>query len=270
MNGKKPSQDSEWIKSARGKMISLTALLVVVPALINSGLDAYKAVANIPTNIYDRANDELFKKHFKNKPVLSQPVPVKTSEMTVEMLLEVYEDGDIFVKYGKFEQWFPFKPLTTASLQLVAEASAQSIQETNQREAPEERREIFHDIREIDLGKIDRESAQRDSLNLKAETIDRTYLLAEIKDDHPSLLHTSVRGYTATFAAEPGYRITKQDLRISSTNRFKLRSVELIKDGAEVRISYFLTSGPIIDQWRGWVKGTLWTTQRRVGRPAMP
>jgi hypothetical protein len=270
MNGKKPRQDSEWIKSARGKMISLTALLVVVPALINSGLDAYKAVANIPTNIYDRANDELFKKHFKEIPTISEPVPVKNSAMTVDMLLEVYPNGDIFIRYGEFRQWFPFKPLTAASLQLVAEASADTLQETNSHEAQEETREIFHDIREIDLGKMNRESAQRDSLNPKAETIERTYLLAEIKDDHPSLLHTSVRGYTATFAAEPGYRITKQDLRISSTNRFKLRSVELIRDGAEVHVSYFLTSGPIIDQWRGWVKGTLWTTQRRVGKTAVP
>ena len=54
MNDKAAAGSDGWLNSAQGKVVSLTALLVVMPALVDSGIVVYNAVAKIPTNIYDK------------------------------------------------------------------------------------------------------------------------------------------------------------------------------------------------------------------------
>jgi hypothetical protein len=262
MNGTASGRVGEWLMSIKGVVVALTALLVVVPALINSAHDVYNAVVRNPTNVYARTNDELFRKHFKDKPVLSQPLAIKTATQTAEMLLEVYENGDIFVKYGTFTQWFPVESLKAAGGPLVGDAAAQTLP------SPQAGRfEVAGAERlTIDVPAIRREADERKAQEAqrRVETIDRTYVLAQTKDDHPSLFSASSRVYTATFRAERGYRIIRHTVQISSASQFELRSADLTQDGSELRVTYSLASGPAMDRWRGWVKGTVQTVQQRA------
>lgn len=84
------------------------------------------------------------------------------------------------------------------------------------------------------------------------------------EDDHPSFLQPSSRDYLATYNAEPGYKIAKHNLRISSKNHFSLEKIELSESGAELNIKYKLTSGPMVDRWRGWIKSTIETVQLKI------
>jgi hypothetical protein len=90
---------SVWSK-AKGWIVGLTAILVVLPALINTGIDVRKAVLNIPKTDAERTNLELFKKYFNKPPVTAFPVPIKHSLGTVEAKFSIYDEGDIFVEYG--------------------------------------------------------------------------------------------------------------------------------------------------------------------------
>lgn len=99
-----------WLKSVRNSIIAATAVLVVVPALINSGIDVYETVRDIPRGSKERQNVELFQKHFKESPVFTAPLSIKGGGETRQVSIDVYENGDIFVLYGTNSQWFPFRP----------------------------------------------------------------------------------------------------------------------------------------------------------------
>ena len=93
---------------ARAWIVGPTGVLVVVPALINAGIDVYAAFAKLPKTEAERANVELFKKYFNKQPVAAFPVPIKQSNGTVEVRFSVFEEGDVYVEFGKFTQWFAF------------------------------------------------------------------------------------------------------------------------------------------------------------------
>ncbi|NKC12081.1 MAG: hypothetical protein GKR94_07720 [Gammaproteobacteria bacterium] len=114
-------------------IVGLTGVLLVVPALINSGVDVYKAVMKIPGSEAERTNQSLFKRHFGKSPLASAEVPVKTEVGNVSMQFQVYEGGDVYVRYGSSSQWFasPLReePLAAARYpRLIASAHAQSLQ----------------------------------------------------------------------------------------------------------------------------------------------
>jgi S1-C subfamily serine protease len=70
--------------------------------------------------------------------------------------------------------------------------------------------------------------------------------------------------YSAHCVARPGYRIIKADLiRLSDNNLSDVR-LTTTPDGAQVVLSFRLTSGPIYDRWRGWLSGKIVTQQERV------
>ena len=112
------SLSPKWLESTKGKIAGTTAVIAAAVGLINGGIDLYKVILKIPNNVYDRTNDELFKKHFNTTPLVSQPVQIKASSISVEMLLQVYESGDIFVRYGDLQQWLPFHKPRVASFSL--------------------------------------------------------------------------------------------------------------------------------------------------------
>ena len=113
-----------WSK-IKGWIVGITAILVVIPALINAGLDVYNSVMNIPKTQKERTNSEMFKKYFNKQALATVPVPIKTAQGTVDMRLSIYDAGDIFVEYGNDSQWFPF-PLQqrTAAVQFIPSAYA--------------------------------------------------------------------------------------------------------------------------------------------------
>ncbi|MBJ7308790.1 hypothetical protein ACFOLJ_25845 [Rugamonas sp. CCM 8940] len=110
-----PASGFERIKAW---LIGLTGVLVVLPALINGGLDIYTALARLPKTESERLNVELFKKYFNKQPVAAFPVPIRRSDGTVEVRFSVFDEGDIFVEFGKFTQWFPFPKSETGGLGL--------------------------------------------------------------------------------------------------------------------------------------------------------
>ncbi len=109
----------------RNWIVGLTAVVVVLPALINGGIDVYKSVMNIPRTDAERINSELFEKHFNKPPVAVLPVSVKTDLGAVDMRLSIYGEGDIYVEYGSHTRWFPSPVQKTASRSLISSAYAQ-------------------------------------------------------------------------------------------------------------------------------------------------
>ena len=98
----------EWLKTSQGVIVAITAVLLVTPALINSAVDVYHVVADLPIGGKERQNALLFKRHFREQPILTTPLFVKTSGGQLSMTIDVYENGDIFARYGRHAQWFPF------------------------------------------------------------------------------------------------------------------------------------------------------------------
>lgn len=120
-----PPWGSKW----KGRLAAAAGVLVGIPAVLNGAMDVYVAVAKLPRTDAERVNDELFKKYFRRQPVAEMPVPIKHKLGTFEVRFAVFEEGDVFVEYGKQTQWFAF-PKTAAptgvALSLVPSAHAQA------------------------------------------------------------------------------------------------------------------------------------------------
>ncbi len=116
----------------RSWILGLTSVLVVMPALINAGLDIRNALLNVPRSEAEQINQSFYERYFGHTPVFKGSVPVKTEYGTLEMNLEVHGSGDLFVRYGGHSQWFP-SPLNSAhaaaGASLFAEAVAADINE---------------------------------------------------------------------------------------------------------------------------------------------
>jgi len=112
----------------KGWAAGLTGVLVVLPALVNSGFDVYSAVAKLPKTESEKTNDELFRKYFNKQPIAVFPVPVKRDAASVDVNFSIFDGGDIYIEFGKRSQWFPFPRLEKVSLQepfsIIATANA--------------------------------------------------------------------------------------------------------------------------------------------------
>lgn len=106
------SQTELAVASSRSDLKALvakaTGVLLVVPALINAGYDVYATALKLPRTDAEKVNTEMFKKYFNKAPLATLPVPVKSSVGTVDARFAIYEEGEIYVEFGKFSQWFPF------------------------------------------------------------------------------------------------------------------------------------------------------------------
>jgi len=262
----KPNSDPkrQWLGSVTAKVIGATFLVGASVGLINGAIDLYKAIAKIPTNIYEKTNAELFKKHFGKQPLVSQPVKITVSNITVEMLLQVFETGDVFVRYGDFQQWLPFKPLITSSRSLVSEALAQTSVPlpvpSRKGDSSTSGQPILIDVDKLKREQL--EQASRDQQS-KPDVIEKSYLLQKVKDDHPYLFSRSRKKYSQNFKAEPGYKIIKYEFQLGSSNNYRIFEIKQVDD-TTIRISFRLYSGPVFDRWRGWIRGTVKTTQQRI------
>ena len=218
-----------WLRTMSAKKIpakiaAVTAILVAAAALVNGVHDIYIAVAKIPTNVYDRTNEKLREKHFGTEPLIAQPVVIKSSGIEVRMILHVYDNGDIFVRYGEFQQWLPFKQIKVSGGSFVPKAFAQA-------PLPSSRAPGSGSIL-IDIDQLKREKGERSRRSLPTTpTIERSYLLDAMKDDHPSLFAPSKRSYTKEFAPEPGYRIVSYHFELASSNNGGVKSIELVGGG---------------------------------------
>lgn len=67
--------------------------------------------------------------------------------------------------------------------------------------------------------------------------------------------------YSRTFDAKPGYKITDYKVIAKSANNAATPTVILSPDGKQLQVQFALTSGPIYDQWRGWIDAEVQTRQ---------
>lgn len=75
------------------------------------------------------------------------------------------------------------------------------------------------------------------------------------KDDHPILLAPSTENYPPiTVNAFAGYKIVDAKFTAYSANGAKY-SAQVSEDFNSASFAYTLTSGPMVDQYRGWLKG---------------
>lgn len=93
------------LKSA---IVKVTGVLVVIPALLNGVVDIYSVIAKLPKTDSEKLNLELFKKYFNKQPVAAFPIPIKQNNGTVEVRFQVFDEGDVFIEFGNYTQWFPF------------------------------------------------------------------------------------------------------------------------------------------------------------------
>ena len=93
-------------KSARAWVAGLTGVLLVMPALVNSGWDVYVAVRNLPRTSEEREQQELFRQYFDKQPLGTYEIPVKSEVGTLVYRLRIY-DRHIFTQFGDRTFWFP-------------------------------------------------------------------------------------------------------------------------------------------------------------------
>lgn len=255
------------------KIGAITAALVAIPALLNGAVDVYRAVANVPTSFQDKTNEELFKQHFGELPLLAQKIGIKRTDATVDMFLEVYSGGDILVRYGGKPQWFRAKAAErlAANLFFISSAHAQ-VPPAAQVQGSSAMRTVVRPAVTIDLDKVQSQRSARVGVDVVASqpppaatlsTIERAYLIAETRDEHTGLSVTAATN-TKVFRAEPGYRIVGHEFQLSTANQATITSIKQSPDGQLITVTYTIKSGPAYDRWRGWIKGTLQTSQAKI------
>lgn len=89
-----------------------------------------------------------------------------------------------------------------------------------------------------------------------AAEIRRAFEIDWLKDDH-AIFETTNRDFNETISAEPGYIISAFKVSEHSRNNASSLSVVISPDGSSATVSSTLTSGPLYDQWRGWLRSTI-------------
>jgi Trypsin-like peptidase domain len=87
-----------------------------------------------------------------------------------------------------------------------------------------------------------------------------SYSLDDDKTDHPGLTPTS-DARERVFYAVNGYRITSVAYQDNSRNHADYPQLVISSDGGSITAKYTITSGPLYDQWRGWIVGSIITQQ---------
>ena len=108
----------------------VTGVLLLVPALLNAAYDIYAIVLKLPRTEAEKVNEELFQKYFNKSPLVVMPVPVKHSVGIVEVKFSIYDEGDVYVEYGKQTQWFSFPKVTStrvSKFDLISGAYAEQV-----------------------------------------------------------------------------------------------------------------------------------------------
>lgn len=126
MNEPIENNSTPWTQM-KSRVVGLTAVLIVLPSLINAGNDVYEALFNKPKTDRERTSNELFAKYFNKQPISQNSHEIKNGPGTIDVRFEIYEEGEVLVQYGKVTHWFPLPkadPHTTAGLSLLSSAFA--------------------------------------------------------------------------------------------------------------------------------------------------
>ena len=97
------------------------------------------------------------------------------------------------------------------------------------------------------------------------ESLTRAYHVSFEKTDHPVLLAPHSREFVETFNAQPGYRFAQILSTVpASANHESSPRATISEDRTRLEFRVTLTSGPLIDQYRGWYDATILTRQTAV------
>jgi len=89
-----------------------------------------------------------------------------------------------------------------------------------------------------------------------------TYKIDETLNSAMNVAPTT-KAFEKVFAAKPGYVIVDQQLISKSATKVSDVSTSIAPDGKSMKVAYKLTSGPLYDQWRGWLEADVITKQVR-------
>ena len=95
----------------------------------------------------------------------------------------------------------------------------------------------------------------------ETQSFERSFQVDETKDDHGGSANS--RHYESNFAAENGAEITDARFNATSEAHSFDRSVVISGDRKSATLRFRLESGPIYDQYRGWIHGQVVLVQRR-------
>ena len=89
----------------------------------------------------------------------------------------------------------------------------------------------------------------------------RSFPVSFVKDNHPVFLASDGADFSQRFVADDGYRIVDASFREESSGHASGIATTIEPNGAAATVRCRLESGPQVDRWRGWLHGTLTTTQ---------
>lgn len=99
---------ADVLGNTKNVVAAVTGVVIVMIGFAKATYDGYAWWVELPRSPIERENVELFKAHFKEPPVLSQPVAVEPSSTgAATLVVDVYKNGDLFVLYGKNSRWLP-------------------------------------------------------------------------------------------------------------------------------------------------------------------
>ncbi len=257
-------------ESTAARVAAITALLAALAGLVKVGLDTYNAVLATPVGESERTNESKFKEHFGKLPLVEQPVMLRDKNDTTEMLVQVYHNGDVLVRYSGIDRWLPYKSAAPAAppkkFSLLASANAQPASVpaavVPRPSAPTSLPEGKRPPITVDLEAYRRAAAVRAAPGAFAAEPTSKFALSDIQYSSGGL-SKSTRVYEKVFPAAPGHKITSFDLQPASLNNAHIRSAQIVDGGKALRVEYSLTSGPLFDQYRGWIHATISVDQGR-------
>ena len=259
-------------ESTAARVAAITALLAALAGLVKVGLDIYNAVLATPVGESERTNESKFKEHFGKLPLVEQPVMLRDRNDTTEMLVQVYHNGDVLVRYSGIDRWLPYKSAAPApppkKFSLLASANAQPASApaaaavVPRPSAPTALPEGKRPPITVDLEAYRRAAAVRAATGTVATAPTSKFALSDIQYSSGGF-SKSTRVYEKVFPAAPGHKITSFDLQPASLNNAQIRSAQIVDGGKALRVEYSLTSGPLFDQYRGWIHATISVDQGR-------
>ena len=104
------------------------------------------------------------------------------------------------------------------------------------------------------------------TVEMKSKRIEKSF---EVPIDyelnkHRHLARTTEKHYIQRFEAEPGFRITSAVLEPRSQHEVHSLELAVAEDKQSATLSFRLKSGPIVDRYRGWLRGKVVLTQETV------
>ena len=230
------------------------ALLVALVAVVNSGSDLYKTIMHLPIGAEGEASAKLYQAHFGKEPLIKQPLSVKRDNLTVDMLIAIYETGDVLVRSGAHEKWIPFELPRQAALPGIATAFAQP----SPSRPSVQSRTIINDPIKFDVDVLQKRQAESTTA-----ANEKAFVVAQTKASSSSFKPSS-ESFSRTFSADPGFRFTEPRFEVLSGSKYQIQSVKLSEDRRTATVTFRLTSGPVYDQYRAWLQGTLRANQERI------